>query len=60
MGIQACFSGLCFSGGELGVFVLVLGVEQTHGYFSRASDMMERECRHCACTFRSLSVGTSS
>lgn len=32
----------------------------THGYRSSASDMMARECRHCACTFRSLSVGTSS
>lgn len=42
--------------------VLVMGwkVEQTYGYLSRASDMMEREYRHCACTFRSLSVGTSS
>ena len=34
--------------------------KQTYGYLSRASDMMERECRHCACTFRSLSVWTSS
>ena len=32
----------------------------TYGYLSRASDMMARERRHCACTSRSLSVGTST
>ena len=36
------------------------GRGQTYGYLSRASEMIESERRHCACTFRSLSVGTSS
>ena len=36
------------------------GEDKTYGYLSRASDMMDRECRHCAWTFRSFSVGTSS
>lgn len=36
------------------------GRGQTYGYLSRASDMIESERRHCACTFRSRSVGTSS
>ena len=31
-----------------------------YGYFSRASDMMERECRHWDCTFLRISVLTSS
>ena len=37
-----------------------VGSGGTYGYLSRASDMMWRECRHCICTFRSFSVGTSS
>lgn len=36
------------------------GIGETYGYLARASEMMPRECRHCACTLRSLSVGTSS
>ncbi len=31
-----------------------------YGYFSSASDMMERECRHWDCTFLRISVLTSS
>ena len=31
-----------------------------YGYFSRASDMMNRECRHWDCTFLRISVLTSS
>lgn len=42
------------------LFFVIWRRGKTYGYFSRASDMMKRECRHCACTFRNLSVGTSS
>ena len=53
--VCVCVCG-CFFGSGDGMG----GGRRTYGYLSRASDMMEREYRHCACTFRSLSVGTSS